>query len=352
MRFVSPLLKRVVYPAMHYAGWLGRCVPSNGCLVVNYHGVIPPSPYCRHPFLDENLVSSAALQEQLQFLKARYNVIEAETFRGWIGKGDALPPRSVLVTCDDGLQNNLSDMLPILQREGVPCLFFVTGESSGEYPGMVWYEELYHLLEDGEVSYRDVRIVFETDGPDLRDDSLHEKWWSCVMSASRLNAHVRAEKIGLLRSKCRSTAPKMSEGRWMRLNVGELRQLAGSSRMSIGAHTMSHPVLSQCSEDEARREIDECKAELERVLGQAVWAFAYPFGNPATMGTREVDLARQAEFECAFVVGGRTVEPAQRFLLSRTHVTANMSLAEFEAHVSGFHTRLRAAFGAATESWV
>jgi hypothetical protein len=100
-------------------------------------------------------------------------------------------------------------------------------------------------------------------------------------------------------------------------------------------------------QDEARREVSESKAEIEPVLGQTVWALAYPFGNPSTMGKLEVDLARQAEFECAFVnIGGGIVEPSQRFVLSRTHVTANMSLAEFEAHLSGFDTRLQAAVSA------
>jgi len=102
-----------------------------------------------------------------------------------------------------------------------------------------------------------------------------------------------------------------------------------SSGMRIGAHTMSHPVLAQCSEDEARREVTQIRTDLERLLGDKVWAFAYPFGNPATMGEREVNLAREAGFECAFVnVGGGAVDPSQRFALARTHVTADMSLAE------------------------
>jgi peptidoglycan/xylan/chitin deacetylase (PgdA/CDA1 family) len=112
--------------------------------------------------------------------------------------------------------------------------------------------------------------------------------------------------------------------------------------MEIGAHTLSHPVLSACSEDLARQEIAESKRELERILGKPVWAFAYPFGNPGTMGDREVRLAREAGFTCAFVnTGGGTVDRSQRFKLSRTHVTAEMKLSEFEAHVSGLHHRLQ-----------
>jgi peptidoglycan/xylan/chitin deacetylase (PgdA/CDA1 family) len=303
--------------------------------------VIPPDPYCRHPFLDANLVSSAELRKQLRFLKNNYNVIDAESFRAWLEKRDVLPRRSVLVTCDDGLANNLSEMLPVLQSEGVPCLFFITGESCGERPGVLWYEELYHLLTGG-VSETDIHTIFEIDRERFHQHSFQGKWWNCVMNASRLNASARAEKIGLLRSLSKFVSSKLPE-RWRRMNGEELKMLA-SSGMRIGAHTMSHPVLAQCSEDEARREVTQSRTDLERLLGDKVWAFAYPFGNPATMGEREVNLAREAGFECAFVnVGGGAVDPSQRFALARTHVTADMSLAEFEAHLSGFHNRLQAA---------
>ena len=42
--------------------------------------------------------------------------------------------------------------------------------------------------------------------------------------------------------------------------------------MSVGAHTLTHPVLSLCSDEEARCEIQGSKTELERVLGKPVWA--------------------------------------------------------------------------------
>ena len=198
------------------------------------------------------------------------------------------------------------------------------------------------LLRAEEVCDEDVQAIFEMDREHFHGQGFQSKWWTCVVNASRFNTRLRMEKIGLIRSICK-VAPSMLPERWRRMNVRELQKLARSG-MSIGAHTMSHPVLAQCSEDEAYREVQESKTELERVLGQTVWAFAYPFGNPETMGEREVKIAREAGFECAFVnVRGGSLDPSQCFALARTHVTADMSLAEFEAHLSGFHTRLQSA---------
>ena len=73
-----------------------------------------------------------------------------------------------------------------------------------------------------------------------------------------------------------------------------------------------------------------------------VWAFGYPFGNAATVTGREVLLAEKAGFRCAFMnTGGGFGAKINRFAVPRVHITADMSLAEFEAHISGFYRTLR-----------
>jgi len=146
MRLVSPLLKRAVYPTLHHTGWLARVMPPGGYAVVNYHGLLP-SGYCsQEQFLDGNLVRAEIFREQLRFLKSRYRIIEPEDFRERLEQRKPLPLRSILITCDDGLLNTLTDMLPILQEERILCLFFVTAASCGEKPRTLWYEELYRLM--------------------------------------------------------------------------------------------------------------------------------------------------------------------------------------------------------------
>jgi peptidoglycan/xylan/chitin deacetylase (PgdA/CDA1 family) len=168
-----------------------------------------------------------------------------------------------------------------------------------------------------------------------------------------MDAKARADWMDLVRSHCDGTqvcrselsAGLCSERRWRLMNIAELRALAEAG-MTIGAHTLSHPVLSLCSEEEARREVQQSKSEIERALERQVWAFAYPFGNASAMGEREVRLAREAGFACAFLnVEHWHAGPADSFALPRIHVTANTTLPEFAAHLSGLHTRLQRAVG-------
>jgi peptidoglycan/xylan/chitin deacetylase (PgdA/CDA1 family) len=350
MLVVSPLLKRVVYPALHHSGCLSRITPPRGYAVVNYHGVIPSDYNAREPFLDGNLVQPAVFRQQLQFLKAHYNIIRPEDFRALIEHGEPLPPRAVLLTCDDGLLNTLTDMLPVLQSEGLSCLFFVLAASCGNQPGMLWYDELYQLMRNRSLAGSDLQLPAESGTNQTQTNSSAEtfqsRWWSTVRSASRLNAALRAEWMQRVRSHCGPLQAIRSERRWRLLKVCELRQLAQAG-MTIGAHTLSHPVLSLCIDDEALSEIQQSKLDLEHALGQPVWAFAYPFGNSATMGERELRSAQTAGFSCAFVNVERwDGEFYNPFALSRIHVNCDMTLPEFAAHLSGLHTRLQRAVGA------
>jgi peptidoglycan/xylan/chitin deacetylase (PgdA/CDA1 family) len=353
MRLVSPILKHAVYPALHRIGWLDRVKPLAGYTIVNYHGVIPADHSGGEAFLDGNLVRPEVFRQHLQFLKSHYQVIHPEDFRAWVEHGTQLAPRAVLVTCDDGLVNTLTDMLPVLQGEGVSCLFFVTGASCGTKPGMLWYEELYHLMRATPLTGSDLELPREEGAESHSGKSFQAQWWTIVRRASRLDARTRADWMGAVRSHCGAAqvfrsephSGRHSERRWRLLSVGELKQLAEAG-MSIGAHTMSHPVLSLCSEEEALREIRESKIDIERALGRPVWALAYPFGNSSTMGEREMRLAREAGFACAFLnVEYWGADRSNLFALPRTHVTVDMTLPEFAAHLSGLHARLRMAVG-------
>ena len=61
-----------------------------------------------------------------------------------------------------------------------------------------------------------------------------------------------------------------------RLTEDEVAQL--SKRHEIGAHTLTHPILTQVDEPTARREIEGSRDWLRQVTGKPVTAFCYPKG--------------------------------------------------------------------------
>jgi len=350
MKVISPLLKHVVYPSLSKTGYLRRAARA-GPVVLTYHGVLPAGYKIVDPRLDGNLVSGDSFRRQLSLLKDHYNVISPEEFLRWCEATDELPPRSLLLTCDDGLQNCLLDMLPILREFETKCLFFVTGASLSSTPTILWYEELYLMLlaaaENLTLELHEIGMQAKASRKEK-----HSLWLELVKKLSQYDLKSRETLLGKIRMQLGLAEPWDTEyrqdpvlsRRFLVLNETELQQLS-SAGMCIGAHTLSHPMLSQLSADEAWREIAESKHNLEQDLGQAIWALAYPFGDSSSVSSRELQMAKRAGFRSAFlnVDGGFGVQ-TPTFALPRVHITAETTLTEFEAHISGFHRSLQELF--------
>jgi peptidoglycan/xylan/chitin deacetylase (PgdA/CDA1 family) len=348
LRFVSPALKHIVFPALSRSGYL-RYTAGAGPAVVTYHGVFPAGYKVRNPALDGNLAHANSLRQQLKLLKKRYQVVAPEDFLHWSEKKLSLPPRSILLTCDDALRNTQTEMVPILQELGLSCLFFATGASADETPSMLWYEELYLMLLDAS---EPITLSLPEAGASMGPIAPNQKqasWWNLVERLSQFDGELRRRFLDQIRDQLKLSKNWREEfiqdstlaSRFLMLDRTGLRQLAAAGMM-IGAHSLSHPILARASEELARREISESRSVLEKALGQTVWAFGYPFGNAATVTGRDWRLAEQAGFRCAFMnTGGGLGAKIDRFAIPRVHVTANMNLAEFEAHISGFYRSLR-----------
>ena len=348
MRIVSPLLKRALYPLLAKAGAFRRA-SAKGLAVVTYHGIRPAGYEPVDPTLDGNLITADMFRRQLRLLKALYTVIAPEEMLRWRAGGGEFPPRAVLLTCDDGLLNNLTEMVPILEEEKLRCLFFVTGASASEERSTLWYEELFLIFLRAPggpftIACEGIEIAGELG---TRTQRL-AVWWHSVKCLSQLGAEARSAFLQLALSHFGLSSPEESAKtkeamarRFQLLTKVELRRLADAG-MTVGAHTLSHPMLSQAPIELAWSEIAESRVRLEAALGKEVWALAYPFGSPESVTPEILVMAKKAGYDAAFLNygGGLGVElPA--YAIPRIHVTAEMNLGEFEAHLSGFHASLQ-----------
>lgn len=344
MRLLSPILEHVVYPVLGRT----RRFPSSAC-VVTYHGVVSDRHHSADSFPDNTSLTLAQFRAQLSLLKRNYNVISPEHFLAWLRGLECLPPRAVLLTCDDGLLNNLSIMLPVLQGEGLQCLFFITGKSAEDRPSMLWYVELYLMMMNatpGLCGGRSQGLSIPSVAPDVRNR--RSEWLNLITQLSKLD---RDEREIFLRDALdcwrldsrwnqRYFDDPLLEEYYRVLRPAEVKRLAESG-MTIGAHTLSHPMLSQQSNTWAQAEIANSRQILKDCSNQPVWALAYPFGNEGAVGVRESQLAENAGYECAFMNIEGELDRANKFFLPRVHVTSDMTQDVFEAHVSGLHERLR-----------
>jgi peptidoglycan/xylan/chitin deacetylase (PgdA/CDA1 family) len=347
MKVVGPLLKRVVYPCLSRAGYLHSRLPP-APIAITYHGVLPSRYHPVDSHLDSNLVTADQFRSQLRFLKVHYEVISPHDFRNYCEGKCGLPARAVLLTCDDGLRNNVTEMLPILSDEHLQCIFFVTRVEFGDRRAALWHEELYLRLSanvnEAHISQAELGS-FRVYGAEATRDL-----WRLLVD--KLSVFAREQREGIIDEISlylpqpvplhHAKDPAWGE-RFLILNQDELTQLVDAG-MTIGAHTDSHSRLSRMSSELAKREMVENRSRLETILGREVWALAYPFGDAVSVSKRDMALAQQCGFTCAFMNCETTPADAQsRFAFPRVHITTETGLPELEARISGFDLSLRTA---------
>ncbi len=88
-----------------------------------------------------------------------------------------------------------------------------------------------------------------------------------------------------------------AEGLWMSWEMAREMRDAG---MSIGGHTVSHPVLARLSVERQREEIAGCAQRLSEELGVAMRWFAYPVGSRGTFTPLTRMILRDCGVELAF----------------------------------------------------
>jgi hypothetical protein len=215
---------------------------------------------------------------------------------------------------------------------------------------MLWYEELFLLFlraRPGPFEIAGSEVVISGDLHTQRDR--RTVWWDCVKDLSRVDEDGRSSFLREARIQfgldarndfSGSSSPAYSR-RFQVLKLSELRELAAAG-MTIGAHTLTHPMLSKLPIEAAYAEIAESRSKLAAALERPAWAFAYPFGDSQSVTPSVLEMPQRAGYEAAFLnYGGGLETDLPKYALPRIHVTAEMNLAEFEAHVSGFYARTR-----------
>jgi peptidoglycan/xylan/chitin deacetylase (PgdA/CDA1 family) len=83
-------------------------------------------------------VSPARFREQMLYLRDRgYQALQFADLAGW-ERGRLLPPKSVIITFDDGYQDNFTTAYPILQKLGLKATVFAVTGSIGKRGYLTW----------------------------------------------------------------------------------------------------------------------------------------------------------------------------------------------------------------------
>ncbi len=292
-------------------------------LILCYHRVTPsladPWGLC---------VTPEHFSQQMAVLRRDADPMPLVDLAAAAATGDG-PARGVAVTFDDGYVDNLA-ATPALATSAIAATVFVATDyvaSGREF----WWDIVQDVFLARETL--PASLLLDLDGvshtwslrPDERLDRgaaervRHWRAWDAAPTArhaayldvwnrlrplgeaSRQDAVARlvawADTCGLARNDDHvGRAPSRA------MNPTELRTIAGSGVVTLGAHTVTHPLLASLPAAEQAHEIAASRAAVEAIVNRPVTTFAYPYGDHSAQ-TRTAARAAGITVAC---VGGTT----------------------------------------------
>jgi peptidoglycan/xylan/chitin deacetylase (PgdA/CDA1 family) len=312
---------------------IARWQRSNRLAILMFHGVEGEvlSPPCDY------VIDVATLRRDLKYVRRHFNVLPLEEALGRLRDG-TLPKRAATVTFDDGTRNLLTHAAPVLRELEVPAaVFLATGPmGSGE---ALWPDKLWHAFAYTTQPEVDLVAV----GLGIRSlRSLAERVETRDAAIALCKTLPDSERIAAVESLVATLGAQVSAygGPFQMLSWEEARDLASDGLVNLYPHTVTHPILSRCSDEKVEYEIAESCRTLERETGCAPAIFAYPNGGASDFDVRAKVALRDNGIQWALsTINGFADRDSDRFALPRMGFGSNQSFAVFRLKISGFSLR-------------
>lgn len=267
----------------------------SGTIVLNYHRVAAS----REELFDPGVWATTpeAFDEHLTLLAREADLIAPDDL------DDALRARRgrhVLITFDDGYRDNAEHALPLLVAHGARAAFFLATGFIDE-PRLAWWDEAAWML--GRAHGASLQPGPWGGAIELGGDPLGGPLRTILAAyKSRAGAHGEEFLDGLADATGAGRAPRdVAEGVWMDWDQARSLRDAG---MTVGAHTVRHPVLATLPGELQESEVAESCRRLREELGAPVRWFSYPVGERDSFDSVTRAALRRAGIERAFSYHG------------------------------------------------
>ncbi len=239
-------------------------------------------------------ISRKTAEKTFAYLVKKYNVISLDEFIGMTSNETTgkLPEKAVIITFDDGWIRNY-DLLPVIRRHNIPITVFLCAGIVGT-ARHYWFK-----FGHPEITNSELRRLSNK----RRLEILSGAGFSQVGDNNMPQALTRAQ-------------------------IAEMKDY-----VDFQAHTLFHPCLPKCSDDECKTEIAESKEILENEYGLTIDAISYPNGE---YSDRDEKLIKDVGYKCAITVDfGFNKVDTDKYRLKRLDVNDTDNIDELIVRASG-----------------
>ncbi len=253
-------------------------------------------------------VSPKNFDEQMQVLRKFAQPISTSAFDDKHNTN-----QQVMVTFDDGYNDNLTEAKPILERHNIPATVYVASGFVDQSLEFYWdaLETLFFDHVKTPIALRlnsnqsphewhvDPQLITSPNWSALDDCPQNSPAWVYREWCELLrpwSAAKRNEAITELARQLKCDVPCRSTHR---VTTSEQLQMLDNDLIHVGAHTINHVELAAHSSNEQRHQILGCQRDLEQILNRPITAFSYPYGSRSSFNDQTMSITRQSQFKHA-----------------------------------------------------
>lgn len=219
------------------------------------------------------------------------------------------PKRAVFISLDDAWRDNLTNVVPIAESENIPIVIFVPVQDVQD--GILWLKYFRKASKD------------DYDEFGLSDYYKKEK---------EIPNEKRLAVFPLLKEKYRMDRQLM--------NFEDIKRMLKKNRVvSIGSHTLTHPILPLCNKDDLKNELEGSRKQLEEIFNVKITSVAYPNGD---FNKKTLTVTKEANYKIGFCVKQRflNIDKDNKLALARICVPDNLGKYESRARMLGLWARI------------
>ncbi len=217
-------------------------------------------------------------EREMAFINKWFNIISMDEFIDQIRKKKTFDKPTMAITFDDGYRDNYTLAYPILKKYDLPAIIYLVSGLIGTTQ-RAWLDDVdFALLNTNEKTLRFPSLLGEKT---LNILSTQDKQKANILIGEKLKRVENEKKFKLvdeLFDRLKVKRSSCSENDRIMMNWEEVKEMS-NSKISFGAHTHSHPILTQLPYEQAKKEISTSKQVIENELKTQVNHFAFPNGS-------------------------------------------------------------------------
>ncbi len=276
-------MKQLIKAIIYYSGFLSllhRIRNRDTLTILMFHRVLPESELTSSGADPEWTITPQLLDDLINFSKKNYQIISLKQLQKYQepNNSSSLPKRALLLTFDDGWQDNFHYALPVLIKHEVSAVLHQVSDCI-DNKIFLWQEQLTIIANMDKQAY----------------EKLCTQFFSKTMALAEFILAIKkdSEKLTLLKSLIVKINPVADK---MMLNKQQIEQMIASN-FELSSHGKTHQKLSDLEDKELELELTCSAKALSDISKANVDSISFPHGG---YNERVVEVAMASGYKTIF----------------------------------------------------